>query len=152
MRIAVAIVLLLVGCQRIPEPLNDEVAPPEHVSEATAVVVAEWRKRVPGADRLSIEDAPRIRWFVGVPAGTRSDPVCLDYGNNECRLGLFIVNEAFGEEMHLVIYPALHESGLAHEMLHWALYRASGDGDALHVSSLWSQVVQVKSVLRDAGM
>lgn len=149
--VAVAVVA---GCG-LPDPVNQEVAPPGGAQEATEIAVSEWSERVPGAEDLDVGDLPPIRWFEGVPcecAGCTSAPFCLlDSGGIADKAGKYRWT-AFEAEIQLVVFPTIHESGLTHEILHWTLHKAAGDPDDLHEGAIWDQVDEVNEILRAVGL
>jgi hypothetical protein len=47
----------------------------------------------------------------------------------------------------------LHETSLAHEVLHWSIHEAAdGDPDGDHEHWAWAEVGDVCAVLREAGL
>jgi hypothetical protein len=143
MRGAIVAALALAACG-VPQPTNDEVDAPPGADAAAAIVVHEWSERM-GVD-LAVEDLPLVRWFEGP---------CLDYGDDgglRCTTGGF-AQHPYGEpEIHVVARSPLHESKLAHEVLHWALDQANGDDDHDHLGPMWATVVDVERVLLAAGL
>jgi hypothetical protein len=140
---SIALLVVAGGCVGLSEPSNPEVAPPEGALDAAAIVVTEWSERLPGADDLILEDLPPIRWFEGE---------CLDYGEADCPTGATIFAWNGEEEIHVLVRPTIHESSLAHEILHWSLDVVAGSPDGDHAGAVWAQVSEVDDILRRAGL
>lgn len=130
-----------------PMPYNEEVTGPSSTEEAVELTAALW------AARLGVEiyfDLPPVRWFDG----------CLEYdpnddpsgGSDGCLYGVFWHGFGIAEEIHLKVEETVGASGLAHEMLHWALWASSTSSDPGHTHPLWDVVGEVKMEIANAGM
>lgn len=140
---AALLCLALAACG-VPQPTNEEVDAPPGADDATAIVVQEWSERL-GAD-LDVADLPPVRWFEGP---------CLDYGYDDgvrCTTGGFAEHPWGESEIHVVARASVHESKLAHEVLHWVLQQADGDDDHGHLGPMWATVGEVERVLLAAGL
>lgn len=139
---ALLLCLLLPACG-VPQPSNVEVDPPAGADDAAAIVVQEWSERL-GVE-LDVADLPLVRWFEGP---------CLDYGDGDpfCADGGYSTSALGDPEIHVIARDPVHSSRLAHEVLHWALEQATGDGDEGHADPAWDQVDAVVDVLRSSQL
>jgi hypothetical protein len=140
---ALALIVFLTGCG-VPSPDNPEVVPPAGAELAEAIVVAEWSARLD----FDVGELPPVRWFSGD---------CLDYGEDTgwCEVGRTWVPSLGGDaaEIQLARRPTFHQTALAHEALHWALFERDGDPDADHSGQEWGVSVNlVEYALDDAGL
>jgi hypothetical protein len=139
--VAVLPLLALVSACAVEQPTNVEVDAPPGADDAAAIVVQEWSESL-GVD-LDVADLPPVRWFEGA---------CLDYpGEDECLAGA-LKWTPLATEIHLAIRPLLHDSSLAHEVLHWALEETAGDYDVAHENVAWAGLDDVADTLASAGM
>lgn len=140
----VPLLALLASCGGNPgarSPLNLETEMSGEC-EAAEFVRAEWSERL----GESLPSLPEIRWFEGDP---------LTYKG--LTLKVHSVYWSGADEIQLTVSSVNangHPSGtdIAHEMLHWALYRTTGDGDAGHEGPLWSSVKDVTADLLERGL
>lgn len=151
------LILLAAGCitakpsgMGVWQPTNPEIAAPEGADEATYLILAEWARRSPPAPRFGWY-TPRVRWFKGYESPTTG--CChLDYGPGRLRDSVTWPREA---SIHVVtVTPEQRPSGsgLAHELLHWALVASGRDGDNGHKGAIWQQVKDVNALLRERGL
>jgi hypothetical protein len=102
---------------------------------------------------------PQIEWTKGVdcPYKTGTNAILMSCGYEgagcsngvQCDAGLFYgqVNVAY-----VVTSTSLHESALAHEMLHSHLLQSTGDGDAAHSRPEWNTILPAAvQALTEAG-
>ncbi len=130
-----ALVALLAGCGA-PMPYNELADPPPGADCATDIAISSWEY----AFGKELGDPPPILWFEGE---------CLDYGAR-CLYGATMVGYSEPPEIHLLADEPIGDGHLAHEVLHWALYRL-GREDEDHSAPEWNNVNYVRDRLRAAG-
>jgi hypothetical protein len=130
-----------------PEPLNPEVEAPAGAQEAAEAIKASLETDL----GLELPELPAVRWFErgsessllypqGSVGATSATGGCRAAGGTElvtAVLGCFWTRE--GGIVHLLRYsddPA--RSSLEHELVHWALWLATGDTDGEHTGEIWS--------------
>lgn len=153
--VRLAIILSLVLCACLhggpKSPTNTELAVSPGTDRAVALIASEWTKRLgPPAPSGAL---PRVRWFEGYHA---EDGRC-------CYIEF--LRAGAPARVYSQFWPASNEvfvtavtsdrpsgTGLAHEMLHWALITSGRDGDAKHTLPIWTQVSEVNQLLQDRGL
>lgn len=149
--VAVLVALGLVGC--VHRPINEEVDAPEGADAALEMIVQEWSD-ILDVD-ISASDVPTITWYA--PYEGRD---CIMYSETmeNCKYGAFLWSP-FEEQIYLIRKPTLHQSGMAHEVLHWHLWSrgagpgwVSGDADDGHSLPEWDGVPEVNLRLAEAGL
>ncbi len=137
MKIVALLLAVVAAACSVEQPHNAEVESPysrDDLYQATEVIRLEWCDRT---GNCAI-DLPEIRWFEGK---------CLEYADieGECLQGRTQYTP-FVTEMHLLVEDSIHETALAHELLHVALERDPG-----HDSAYWSEVKDVRAVMAAVG-
>jgi hypothetical protein len=136
---SLALLAALLAACGVPQPTNEEVPAPDGAAESVAIAVAEWSDALD--ERLAMDDVPLIRWFEGA---------CLDYGDGQCTPGAYQWTP-LATEIHIIRRPTIHESSLAHELLHWSFDERGQDVDTDHSRPLWAGVPAINDVLVLAG-
>lgn len=144
------------------QPGNPRIDPPEGAADAAEIARLEWSLRM----GVELPPVPDVRWFdFQRDDGPRSP--CLHYSFTEgedaqvtgCVVGLYMWgHDKRVDEIHLLRWTpgawteSLAETGLAHEMLHFALQQARGNANGKHDDWMWSQVDEVSDTIREAGL
>jgi hypothetical protein len=153
MRAVVLAVVLLAACggvagpfpasrARSPANLEIEMAGAE---QAVSIARAEWARRL----AVKLPEAPRVRWFAGDP---------LAYKGQDDRAWVHSIYWPHANEAQITATPGGKRTpppsgtDLAHELLHWALHHATGDGDAGHSLPIWDEEGAVNAALQERGL
>lgn len=135
----IALLVLLAACEPAPpDPYNTEVPAPLGLERAAGIVRSQWGARLD----VELPDVPEIRYYLG----------CLIYPDEYMRQEWYagcIGGRYFGSGpiAHVKQDGGPGEDALAHELLHWALDMATGDGNGEHDNPLWHEVADVDAVL-----
>jgi hypothetical protein len=140
----VLVALLLAGCvgnvAAIGPVGEARIATPAGSDRAVAIARLAWARRL---EVVLPAETPKVVWFAGDS---------LYYP----RFRGVLVASAYWpqvQEIHLAARGGKpSDTGLAHEMLHWALLKSSGSGDARHALPIWKQVGEVTEGLRKVGL
>lgn len=131
------------------QPLNAEVLAPPELSRAMQVIRAEWVARL---GELPPIEQVAVRWF-DVELEGRG----LLYPDRQPHhlIGVFFRGPET-DEIHLLDQgrDSYCDTPLVHEMLHWALFHATGDAEGGHDGPLWDAEVmhEVCRSVRGAGL
>lgn len=135
----------------VTSPINTQVASPAGTDEAIDLIRDLWAERL-GAESLT--GRPLVRWF-----DTELEGRGLLYPTWQPHHVVGVLfRSTIADEIHLLddgrSADSFCDTALVHEMLHWVLYKATGNPQSNHVGPLWAPDVmhEVCGVIRGAGL